>query len=179
MTTESTSKRGSTLRQVIEADKAGFLEHLDGIRQTYRAMDGRTQRETARNRGIAEGIEIAIRAVEAWQDAPGRTWLYGLTADEWFHLASEGADSEVAPCCDDIGELRDLLRELMTFQAWDERSFRRVIGDRIMTVVGAEIMAIGDPGDGGHDLAERTMYPLLNRVLDGIQAEQQAPGLQA
>lgn len=65
------------LTRRITADKAGFCEHLDGLAAEHRnAADSATTLK-ARNRelGIAEGLEIARRAVEAWEapaSAPGR-----------------------------------------------------------------------------------------------------------
>jgi hypothetical protein len=97
-----------------------------------------------------------------------RRWLYGLTADEWFHLASEGEDSEVAPCCGNLGELRDLLRELAMFQSPYDSGWQDSIGRRVLVVVEAD-------GDG-HGLGDRGQYPLLHRVLDGIRAQVHGPG---
>jgi hypothetical protein len=91
-----------------------------------------------------------------------RTWLYGLTADEWFHLACEGEDSEIQPCCGNLGELRDQLRMLMAFQSGDDLGWQLSIGRRIALVVETD-------GDG-HGLGNPGQYPLLHRVLDGIHA---------
>jgi hypothetical protein len=92
-----------------------------------------------------------------------RTHLYGLTADEWFHLASEGGDSEIAPCCGSIGQLRDLLRELMTFQSPDDIGFRWALGQETLLVI---------QGDGdGHELGNTKQFPLLHRALEGISEE--------
>ena len=90
-----------------------------------------------------------------------RRWLFGLTADEWFHLASEGENSEVAPCCGNLGELRDDLRTLMQFQAPEDTGWHLAIGRMIVQVVEVD-------GDG-HNLQDRDQYPLLHRVLDGIK----------
>lgn len=96
-----------------------------------------------------------------------RTWLYGLTADEWLHLASEGEDSEVQPCCGNLGELRDLLRSLATFQSPDDTGWQLSIGRHITEVT---------DGDGeGHGLHDREQFPLLHRVLDGIRTQQADP----
>jgi hypothetical protein len=93
-----------------------------------------------------------------------RTWLYGLTADEWFHLASEGEQSEVAPCCGNLGELRDLLRELMIFQPAHDLGWRLPLGERILLVLDAD-------GDG-HGLQDAGQFPLLHKVIAGIRADQ-------
>jgi len=93
---------------------------------------------------------------------PARRWLYGLTADEWLHLASEGEDSEVAPCCGNLGELRDLLRTLLAFQSPDDAGWQLSLGREIVKAVEAD-------GDG-HDLGDAAKFPLLHRVLAGIRA---------
>lgn len=92
-----------------------------------------------------------------------RQWLYGLTADEWLHLAAEGDQSEVQPCCGNLGELRDLLNELVTFQGPDDTGWRRSIGKHIL--------AIYDADGWGHGLPDRAQFPLLHRVLDGLRRE--------
>lgn len=95
-----------------------------------------------------------------------RKWQYGLTADEWFHLTSEGHDSEVAPCCGNIGQVRDTLRTFLGFQAPEDDWWRITIGRELLDAVEA---------DGGeHDLQNRDSFPLLNRVLDGIRGEIEA-----
>jgi hypothetical protein len=88
-----------------------------------------------------------------------RTWLYGLTADEWFHLACEGGDSEVAPCCGNIGAIRDTLRWLATSQ-----------GEGEDWVPARTLVREYSADGGGHDLTSRDSFPLLHRVLDGIHA---------
>ena len=158
--------RGSTLRQVIEADKPGFLEHLDGLRETHRTMAANTDdtlRNRARERGIAEGIEIAMRAVESWVNVPAREWLYGLLADEWFHLSCEDENSEVAPCCGTLGALRDGLRELMLFQEPHLAGFREATGRQILQLVKED--------DDEHGLDDKKQFPILHRVMDGIRAD--------
>jgi hypothetical protein len=99
-----------------------------------------------------------------------RTWKYGLTADEWLHLAAEGADSEVAPCCGDIGQLREILNCMVTEQAegggypWLVKPFLDAYGAALAS----------------HDtLADRNSFPLLHRVLEGMQAENAAWRTQA
>jgi hypothetical protein len=90
-----------------------------------------------------------------------RTWLYGLTADEWLHLAAEGPDSEVAPCCGDIGQLREVLSVLAICQGAGESPLvRRQVLDDYKTALES------------HDaLASAETFPLLHRVLAGIRAE--------
>jgi hypothetical protein len=96
-----------------------------------------------------------------------RAWLYGLTADEWLHVASEGDESEVQPCCGNLGQLRDLLRSLATFQSPDDTGWQLSIGQHILENL---------EGDGdGHNLGSREQFPLLHRVLDGIRAQQADP----
>jgi hypothetical protein len=93
-----------------------------------------------------------------------KQWAYGLTADEWFQIASNGEDSEVAPCCGNIGQIRDLIRELMMFQSEDDSGWRVSIGKPLLQAVEAD-------GDG-HDLSSRENFPLFNRMLDGVREEQ-------
>jgi hypothetical protein len=93
-----------------------------------------------------------------------RTWKYGLTADEWLHLAAEGPDSEVAPCCGDIGQLRDVLNMLVTEQSpgglpWLSRPLREAYEAAL----------------GSHDsLDDPVLFPLLHRVFAGIRDEEAA-----
>ena len=91
-----------------------------------------------------------------------RTWRYGLTADEWLHLAAEGPDSEVQPCCGDIGQLRDVLNMLATDQEqtggipWLTRPFHEAYQAAL----------------SGHDtLDDPVRFPLLHRVIAGIKTE--------
>jgi hypothetical protein len=91
-----------------------------------------------------------------------RKWLFGLTADEWLHLAAEGENSEVKPCCGNLGELRDSLNSLVTFQAEGESGWHRYIGGRILVLVTRD-------GDN-HHLADPEQYPLLARVCAGLRA---------
>ena len=91
-----------------------------------------------------------------------RKWLYGLTADEWLHLAAEGQDSEVPPCCGNIGELREYLNALATCQGEGES------GIMLRAVLESYEAAADD-----HDtLADAEAFPLLHRVLAGVRAEQ-------
>lgn len=92
-----------------------------------------------------------------------REWVYGLTADEWLHLAAEGDESEVQPCCGNIGELRGLLNSLATFQAPYDAGWRISTGKHLIAVYEAD-------GDG-HGLPDRAKFPLFHRVLDGVRAE--------
>jgi hypothetical protein len=92
-----------------------------------------------------------------------RQWLYGLTADEWLHLAAEGDQSEVQPCCGNLGELRELLNELVTSQSPDDTGWRRSIGKRLLSVYEAD--------REGHGLPDRAQFPLLHKVLDGLREE--------
>lgn len=91
-----------------------------------------------------------------------RTWKYGLTADEWLHLAAEGPDSEVQPCCGDIGALRDVLNMMATDQAE---------GGGIPWLT-APLRGAYDAALSSHDtLDDPARFPLLHRVLAGIKAE--------
>ena len=90
-----------------------------------------------------------------------RKWMYGLTADEWLHLAAEGHDSEVAPCCGDIGALREWLQALTACQgAGESWMLWRPVLDAYNTALSS------------HDtLASAEVFPLLHRVLAGIGEE--------
>jgi hypothetical protein len=90
-------------------------------------------------------------------------WQYGLTADEWFHIACEGDRSEVQPCCGNLGDIRDLIRMIMQFQAPEEWGWRKSIGKALTIAVESD--------QDGHGLSDREMYPLFNRMLDGVKAE--------
>jgi hypothetical protein len=56
------------LTRRITADKAGLYGHLDGLAAVHRVRAAIAGTVKARNRelGIAEGLEIARRAVEDW-----------------------------------------------------------------------------------------------------------------
>jgi hypothetical protein len=107
--------------------------------------------------------EVPVSEKQEWEGIAGqpRTWLYGLTADEWLHLAAEGQDSEVAPCCGDIGQLREWLNGLAAAQgAGESHMFHKVVLD-------AYAVALAD-----HDtLADEQVFPLLHRVLAGVREE--------
>jgi hypothetical protein len=91
-----------------------------------------------------------------------RTWRYGLTADEWLHLAAEGQDSEVQSCCGDIGQLQEWLNCLATSQGMGQASLlRQPVLDAYETALASH--------DG---LDDRKTFPLLHRVLDELRAEQ-------
>lgn len=93
--------------------------------------------------------------------------LYGLTAEEWLHLAAEGEDSEVQPCCGNLGDLRELLNRLATCQSKDDTGLQLALGQQVLRNL---------EGDGdGHGLGSREQFPLLHRVLDGIRAQQEDP----
>jgi hypothetical protein len=88
--------------------------------------------------------------------------LYGLSATEWLHLASEGPDSEVAPCCGDIGHLREYLQMLTTSQ-----------GPGSSLVILRGFLQAYDAALASHDtLDSEEVFPLLHRVLAGARAEQ-------
>lgn len=95
-------------------------------------------------------------------DATGapRTWLYGLTADEWLHLAAEGQDSEVAPCCGDIAVLREYLKDLAVTQDGSHQIFVRYLLPSYAHALAAH-----------GELADKGTFPLLHRVLAGIAAD--------
>lgn len=97
-----------------------------------------------------------------------RTWLFGLTADEWFHLACEGQESEVPPCCGNIGVIRETLWLLLPYQNPDEAGMAAFWGKDLLR-------AVEEDGDE-HDLQNAEQFPLLHRVMAGIreQAEKDA-----
>ena len=86
--------------------------------------------------------------------------LYGLSATEWLHLASEGPDSEVAPCCGDIGQLREYLQVLTTSQGPGESA-----------LLARGLLAAYETALASHDtLNDEKTFPLLHRVLAGARA---------
>lgn len=93
-----------------------------------------------------------------------RQWLYGLTADEWLHLAAEGDDSEVAPCCANLSAVREALNALAVSQGADDYGWQLSAGRRLLKL-------LGDDGYG-HGLDDRARFPLLHQVLDGIREQQ-------
>jgi hypothetical protein len=93
-----------------------------------------------------------------------RTWAYGMTADEWLHLASEGEDSEVAPCCGNISQIREILQAITTCQAEWDAWLRISLGKQLRESLEAD--------DMGHNLDSRESFPLLYRVLDGTAEEE-------
>ena len=108
---------------------------------------------------IYEALESITDEATGGDDMPEpRRWLYGLTADEWLHLAAEGHDSEVAPCCGDIGDLRDNLNALATCQGEGEDWLMR-----------APVLTVYEAAAEEHGLSDRAAFPLLHRVLDGIR----------
>jgi hypothetical protein len=93
-----------------------------------------------------------------------KTWLYGLTADEWLYLAAEGEASEVPPCCGNIGLIRDLLNALATTQvAEDAHGVQQYLGRQLITALEAD-------GEG-HGLHEPESFPLLHRVVAGVEKQ--------
>jgi hypothetical protein len=108
----------------------------------------------------ARAVALAIAPFLAKPPEP-KARLYGLTADEWMHLAAEGQDSEVGPCCGDIGELREYLNAMATCQgAGEDWVMRQPVLDAYEAA----------SADGEHGLSDRSTFPLLHRVLDGIKA---------
>ena len=114
--------------------------------------------------------------VHGWEADQQRAWLeaawnaaapprmYGLTADEWLHLAAEGQDSEVAPCCGNISELREYLNALATCQGEGES------GIMLRAVLESYEAAASD-----HEaITDAEAFPLLHRVLAGVRAQQAA-----
>jgi hypothetical protein len=92
--------------------------------------------------------------------------MYGLTADEWLHLAAEGHGSEVAPCCGTIGTLREWLSILAVSQGEGEAALYQP------EVLNAYAAALAD-----HDaLADAAAFPLLHRVVAAIRAELENEG---
>lgn len=92
-----------------------------------------------------------------------RTWLFGLSADEWLHLACEGENSEIVPCCGNISVLRYLLMDLVTCQGQGDGTPRKLAPD----VLAAYKVALM-----GHTALESSRsFPLLHKVLGGLRAE--------
>lgn len=62
----------TTITQHINADKAGMIEYLreraDNVDNNIADNAGLTKREIARRAGYREGIEFAVRAIEAWDN---------------------------------------------------------------------------------------------------------------
>ena len=96
-----------------------------------------------------------------------RQWRFGLTADEWLRLASAGQESEVGPCCGQISELREALQMLTTGQH-EELMVDGAVDytfDKITLEAYEAVLSSGDD----HTLPDRSKFPLLHRVLDGIR----------
>lgn len=90
-----------------------------------------------------------------------RQWRYGLTADEWLHLAGEGICSEVAPCCGDIDGLREWLNALATCQGKGESA-----------LLWRPVLEAYESAASDHEsVASAKGFPLLHRVLAGIREE--------
>jgi hypothetical protein len=149
------------------AAAAVSADAYDRILREIPPTQAATRMRNHRLREAADQMRAALAALTAGPPplaAEPRRWLYGLTADEWFHLAAEGQDSEVAPCCGDIGEFREWLNALATCQGKGEAYI--LLG----TVLEAYESAAAD-----HDtLRDATVFPLLHRVLGGIRAQQAA-----
>ena len=125
---------------------AGFEEWFARFRAQHRGWE-------------ADQVKTWLKA--AWDAASARTWLYGLTADEWLHLAAEGQDSEVPPCCGDISQLREYLNALVTCQ-----------GEGEAWILGKPVLDAYAIALGSHDeLANEQAFPLLHRVLAGVRKE--------
>lgn len=139
--------------EALAAWEAACAQAHDG------AATGRPLLTTARLIIAGDRLKDALGAL-------ARPRLYGLTAEEWLHLAAEGDDSEVAPCCANVSAVRELLNQLATLQAGDDAGWQLAVGRRLLEVVEAD-------GDG-HGLSDREAFPLLHRVLDGVRAQQAA-----
>lgn len=96
-----------------------------------------------------------------------RRWQYGLTADEWFHVACEGENSEIPPCCGNLGNIRDVIRLFMPFQAPEDLGWRKSMGKHLLELVEAD--------GNGHDLDDPAGFPLLHKILEGIKGEAGLP----
>ncbi len=94
------------------------------------------------------------------QDTPLR---FGLLAHEWLSLAALGEGSEVAPCCGNIGELRDALNALATNQDPDRVGMARMAAQQVARAYSWS--------RGGHNLNDTVQFPLLARIVDGIRAD--------
>lgn len=97
-----------------------------------------------------------------------RRWQYGLTADEWFHVACEGENSEIAPCCGNIGTIRDIIRDLTMFQAPEEFGWRKSLGKLLLELIEAD-------GNDNHGLDDPVQFPLLHKIIEGILQEANLP----
>jgi hypothetical protein len=121
---------------------------------------------TARDKPLLTAARLIVAGDALAQAVRGylpRPRLYGLTAEDWLHLASEGEASEVAPCCASIGAIRDLLNALATEQDPESPGLRWSLGTRLLEAVEA---------DGSqHELDDERDFPLLHRVLSGVAAE--------
>lgn len=89
-----------------------------------------------------------------------KTWLFGLTADEWLHLAAEGEDSEVPPCCANMSDFRELLNALAVSQGPNNGWVK---------VFSMQLLDHPEIKEGGHELDNAEQFPLLHRVLAGAK----------
>jgi hypothetical protein len=94
-----------------------------------------------------------------------RTWLFGLTAGEWLHLAAEGDKSEITPCCGSIGEFREVLNWLATCQETGDSGEP----SGLALTAALRVLDLWPAVENGHfdydpDLGS---FPLLKRVLTG------------
>jgi hypothetical protein len=96
-----------------------------------------------------------------------------------LHIASEGEDSEVPPCCGNLGILRDLLRAVTTNQEPRVQKNELCWPDytEIQLVEYFDDLVQPSKDDGAapdnHGLEDPKAYPLLHRVVDGIRANQE------
>lgn len=97
-------------------------------------------------------------------EAKPKTWLFGLTADEWFHLAAEGDESEVAPCCGNISDFREALNWLAICQETDTQGEPAGWAYTAALHVLDLWRAAAEDFDNDPDLES---FPLLKRVLAG------------
>lgn len=91
-----------------------------------------------------------------------KRWLFGLTADEWLHLASEGENSEVGPCCANLSDLREILNALATAQEPDG-IWARLLSKQLLE----HYEIVNNSHD--HDLLNSVTFPTLHRVLQGAR----------